>query len=243
MRVGVFDSGIGGLTVLKTLIDNYPNNEYIYYGDTLNLPYGNKTKEELNLLASKDVEFLLNKNVDIIIIACGTVSSNCLDYLKNKYQIPIYDIITPTINYLNNSNYKNIGIIATSRTIDSHIFKNNLNKDKTIYELSTPELVPLIESNNLDNLNTILDNYLKDYIDKLDILVLGCTHYPIILNNIDNYLDSKIKLLDMSIPILPILKQDNTSSINIYYSKLSNTIITNTKRILNNNNNITSCAS
>lgn len=236
MRVGIFDSGIGGLTVLKTLIDNYPNNEYIYYGDTLNLPYGNKTKEELNLLASKDIEFLLNKNVDIIIIACGTVSSNCLDYLKNKYQIPIYDIISPTINYLNNSNYKNIGIIATNRTIDSHIFKNNLNKDKTIYELSTPELVPLIESNNLDNLNTILDNYLKDYRDKLDILVLGCTHYPIIINNINNYLDNKIKLLDMSIPILPILKQDNTSSINIYYSKLSNTIITNTKRILNNTN-------
>ena len=135
MKVGIFDSGIGGLTVLKQLINKYPNNEYIYYGDTLNLPYGNKTKEQLIKLSDKDVQFLISKNVDIIIIACGTVSSNCLDYLKNKYNIPIYDIISPTIDYLNKSNYQNIGIIATNRTIDSHIFKNNINKN--IYEINT----------------------------------------------------------------------------------------------------------
>jgi len=104
MKVGIFDSGIGGLTVLKNLYKHYPNNEYIYFGDTLNLPYGTKTKEELKKLASNDVDFLLDKNVDIIIIACGTVSSNCINYLNHKYNIPIYDIISPTINYLNNSN-------------------------------------------------------------------------------------------------------------------------------------------
>ena len=129
MRVGVFDSGIGGLTVLKNIYKHYPNNEYIYFGDTLNLPYGNKTKEELNNLSSLDIEFLLSKKVDMIIIACGTISSNCIDYLKNKYNIPIYDIISPTINYLNNSNYQNIGVIATNATINSHIFKNNVNKE------------------------------------------------------------------------------------------------------------------
>ena len=76
MRIGIFDSGVGGLTVLKNLYKHYPNNEYIYFGDALNLPYGNKTKEELINLADKDVEFLINKNVDLIIIACGTISSN-----------------------------------------------------------------------------------------------------------------------------------------------------------------------
>ena len=238
MRVGIFDSGIGGLTVLHTLINEYPNNEYIYYGDTLNLPYGNKTKEQLIKLSDKDVQFLISENVDIIIIACGTVSSNCLDYLKNKYNIPIYDIISPTIDYLNKSNYQNIGIIATNRTIDSHIFKNNINKN--IYEINTPELVPIIENNNLDNLDNILDIYLKEYKDKLDILVLGCTHYPIISNYIDKYLNNKVKLLDMSTLLLDKLKQDNTSSINIYYSKINNTLIENTKRILNIENiNIT----
>ena len=234
MRVGIFDSGIGGLTVLHTLLNKYPNNEYIYYGDTLNLPYGNKTKEQLIKLSDKDVQFLISKNVDIIIIACGTVSSNCLDYLKNKYNIPIYDIISPTIDYLNKSNYQNIGIIATNRTIDSHIFKNNINKN--IYEINTPELVPIIENNNLDNLDNILDIYLKEYKDKLDILVLGCTHYPIISNYIDKYLNNRVKLLDMSTLLLDKLKQDNTSSINIYYSKINNTLIENTKIILNINN-------
>lgn len=234
MRVGIFDSGIGGLTVLHTLLNKYPNNEYIYYGDTLNLPYGNKTKEQLIKLSDKDVQFLISKNVDIIIIACGTVSSNCLDYLKNKYNIPIYDIISPTIDYLNKSNYQNIGIIATNRTIDSHIFKNNINKN--IYEINTPELVPIIENNNLDNLDNILDIYLKEYKNKIDILVLGCTHYPIISNYIDKYLNNKVKLLDMSTLLLDKLKQDNTSSINIYYSKINNTLIENTKRILNINN-------
>lgn len=234
MRVGVFDSGIGGLTVLRTLIKKYPNNEYIYYGDTLNLPYGSKTKEQLLKLAIKDIEFLLSKKVDVIIIACGTISSNCLEYLKNKYKIPIYDIISPTIEYLNNSNYQNIGIIATERTIDSHIFKNNLNKN--VYEIKTPELVPIIESNNLNNLDYILNTYLKDYKNKIDILVLGCTHYPIIYNNINKYLNNKVELLDMSNLLLDKLSDDKKSNIDIYFSKLSNPLIENIKRILNQDN-------
>ena len=238
MRVGIFDSGIGGLTVLKTFIKEYPNNEYIYFGDTLNLPYGNKTKEQLLELADKDVEFLINKNVDIIIIACGTVSSNCLDHLKNKYNIKIFDIISPTLEYLNNSNHQNIGVIATNRTIDSHIFKNNVNKN--VYEINTPELVPLIENNNLDNIENLLDNYLKEYKNKIDILVLGCTHYPVIYNNINKYLNNKISLLDMSIPLINKISNKNLSnnkkSINIYYSKISDILIKNTKRILNQEN-------
>ena len=87
MRIGLFDSGIGGLTVLKTLINKYPNNEYFYYGDTLNVPYGNKSKDELCILAKKNIDFLISKWVELIIIACGTLSSNCLDYLKNESYI------------------------------------------------------------------------------------------------------------------------------------------------------------
>lgn len=234
MRIGVFDSGIGGLSVLKNLYKHYPNNEYIYYGDTINLPYGSKTKEELNRLSAQDVEFLLDKKVDIIIIACGTVSSNCLDYLKNRYHVPIYDIITPTINYLNNSNYSNIGVIATERTIDSKVFKNNINKN--IQEIKTPLLVPLIENNKLDELDNVLDNYLKEYIDKIDILVLGCTHYPIIKDSINKYFNNKVELLDMSNLLLDKIKDDKNSSITIYFSKLNDTLINNTRKILNINN-------
>lgn len=231
MRVGVFDSGIGGLTVLKNIYTHFPNNEYIYYGDTLNLPYGSKTKEELYQLASKDIEFLLEKKVDIIVIACGTVSSNCIDYLKNKYQTPIYDIISPTIEYLNKCNYSNIGVIATERTIDSKVFKNNINKN--IKEIKTPLLVPLIENNNKEELEKVLDNYLNECIDQIDLLVLGCTHYPIIKEDINKYFKNKVELLDMSNLLLDKLKEDNTSDLTIYFSKLNDTLINNTNKILN----------
>lgn len=230
MKIGIFDSGIGGLTVLKNLYKHYPNNEYIYYGDTINLPYGNRTKKELQELSSNDIEFLLSKNVDVIFIACGTVSSNCIDYLKNKYNIPIYDIISPTIRYLNTSSYQNIGIIATNATIDSHVFKNNVNKN--LYEIKTPEFVPMIENNDTEYLINTIDNYLNEYKNKIDILVLGCTHYPLIKDSLNTYFNNQIPLLDMSELLLDKLKDNNTSSINIYYSKLNDTIINNTKKIL-----------
>lgn len=230
MKVGIFDSGIGGLTVLKNLYKHYPNNEYIYYGDTLNLPYGTKTKEELKILATNDINFLLSKKVDIIIIACGTVSSNCINYLNNKYNLPIYDIISPTINYINHSKYKNIGVIATNATIDSHIFKKNLNKN--VYEIKTPDFVPIIENNRYHELDSSIDKYLKPYKDKIDVLVLGCTHYPIIKEHIQNYFNNNIELFDMSKPLLKKLSNDTTSSIAIYYSKLNETLLNNTRSIL-----------
>lgn len=230
MRIGLFDSGIGGLTVLRTLIKKYPHNDYIYYGDTLNLPYGSKTKEELFALASKNIEFLINKKVDMIIIACGTVSSNCLNELKQQYQLPIYSIVEPTIDYLNNSNYHNIGVIATEATINSHIFKNNLNK--TVYEIKTPKLVPLIENNDLASIQAVLHEYLKDEIDKIDVLVLGCTHYPIIKDQI-KAITNNISIIDMS-DLVKLNNNQGNGVVEIYFSKLNDNIIKNTKKILGN---------
>lgn len=232
MKIGIFDSGIGGLTVLKRLYESYPNNEYIYFGDTKNLPYGSKTKEELLKLAVNDIEFLLKHNVDIIIIACGTISANCYNYLKNKYKIPIYDIISPTIKYINNSKYKNIGIIATEATINSHIFKNNI--EKTTYEIKTKDFVPIIEQKQYNILNSTIDAYLHSYKDKIDLLVLGCTHYPIIKKNLNEYFNNKVKILDMSETLSEIIKDNNKSSINIYFSKLTKENINYAKTILNN---------
>lgn len=230
MRIGLFDSGIGGLTVLKTLLQKYPNNEYIYYGDTLNVPYGNKNKSQLLKLAIDNISFLQEFNIDIIIIACGTISANCLDELKQVVSIPIYDIITPTIEYLNNSNYKHIGIIATKATIDSHIFKLKINK--SVYEIATPELVPIIENNQNNKLNSILNRYLNNYQNIFDALVLGCTHYPIIKDYIKNNLSNNIAIIDMSNFLT--ITDGNNKQVDIYFSKLNNHIIKNTKRILQN---------
>lgn len=230
MRIGLFDSGVGGLTVLKTLQKKYPHNEYIYYGDTLNIPYGDKSKEELLNLAKNNVAFLLRKKVDMIIVACGTVSSNCLDIIKKENTIPIYSILEPTIDYLNKSNYENILVIATHATINSHIFKNNVKKN--IYELETPKLVPIIESGDYTDLNKILHSYLDDYKNKIDALVLGCTHYPIIKEKIKKIINAN--LLDMSDYIN--INNGNKSNLELYFSKIDDKITNNTKKILNLNN-------
>ena len=228
MKIGVFDSGIGGLTVLKRLIDKYPNNEYIYYGDTKNIPYGDKSIDELKVLASNIVEFLIKREVDMIVIACGTVSSNLSDYLKEKYNVKIVDIISPVINYLNNSEYEKIGVIATNATIKSKIFSKSLNKD--IKEVACPMFVPIIENNNLSELEKYLDTYLNDLKDR-DIIVLGCTHYPIIKNEINKYLNNNVRLLDMAECIDDITNEEK-SNLELYFSKIDNKLIDNVNSIL-----------
>ena len=228
MKVGLFDSGIGGLTVLKKLIDKYPNNEYIYYGDTKNIPYGDKTINELKMLASNNIDFLLKKEVDMIIIACGTVSSNLTDYLKNKYNIKIVDIISPTINYINNNSYKNIGVIATNSTINSKVFSTNIKKEVT--EIACPNFVPFIEKNNITEVKKYFDEYLLP-LKKCDLIVLGCTHYPIIKEEINEYFNNEIKLLDMSECINDI-SNGNKSSINLYFTNLNEITISNINNIL-----------
>ena len=228
MKIGVFDSGIGGLTVLKRLIKKYPNNEYIYYGDTKNIPYGNKSIEELKMLSSNIIEFLISKKVDLIVIACGTVSSNLCYYLKDKYSIKIIDIVTPTINYINKSNYKNITVLATQRTVDSKIFSKNINK--SVKEIPCPEFVPLIENNDFDNLNYYLDEYLKE-IKNNDLIVLGCTHYPIIKDKISNYFKNNVKILDMA-ECIDIIQNETINKVDLYFSELSDTIVNNINKIL-----------
>ncbi len=233
MRIGMFDSGIGGLTVLKNLIKKYPNNEYIYFGDTLNNPYGNKTIEELKELSTNIINFLVNKKVDIIIIACGTISSNLSSYLKDNYDIPIIDIITPTIDYLNNSNLNKIGVIATQATVNSKIFSSRINKD--IKEVACPMLVPFIENNNIDEINNYIHEYLNELKDR-EVIVLGCTHYPIIKEKIKEYFNNKIKLLDMSDCLSISNIEDSNKKIELYFSKINIEIENNIKKIIDDEN-------
>ena len=175
MKIGLFDSGLGGINVLNELLKTYPNNEYIYYGDTKNLPYGNKTKEELLSFAKEIISFFEKKQVDLIIIACGTMSSNCLKEIKEMTNIKVIDIISPTINYLKEKEYNKILVFGTNRTIESHIFSNKLSN---VIEIPTPEFVPMIENNNIDE--NIIKNYFK-YYQNIDYLILGCTHYLLLI--------------------------------------------------------------
>ena len=227
MRIGIFDSGIGGINVLSCIRKKYPNNDYIYFGDTKNLPYGNKTKEELLNLASSAIEFLLTKNVDMIIIACGTISSNCYLELKEKYHLPIYDIISPTIEYLNKSDYQNIGVIGTNKTIESNIFSL---PNRNVKMKATPSFVPIIENNLvLEKENEIIDELAV--FKGSDILVLGCTHYPSLKEVIDKI---PINTLDMGEVLTNKLEIENNGNktCELYFSLISVNLINNIDKIL-----------
>ena len=228
MKIGLFDSGIGGLNVLKEFINKYPDNHYIYYGDTLNVPYGEKSKEELLNLSSKIIEFFEEKQVSLIIIACGTVSSTCLEELRKKTAIPIFDIISPTINYLKREKFKNILVFGTKRTIASHIFKNNLDN---VVEVATPEFVIMLENNNIDT------NTIKNYIDSnrnIDALVLGCTHYPLLIEEFKKYLDSGVAIIDMGKVLVNAisLKHNNTFKLEMYFTKIDDNLRLNINKII-----------
>ena len=232
MRIGLFDSGVGGLTVLKSFIKYHPNNEYYYYGDTLNVPYGDKSVDELYTCVKKILEYLKEKKVDIIVIACRNVSANLYDRLKEEIDIPIYSVISELPEYMEKNNYKNTLVMATNATINSHIFKKNIKNN--IIEVACPKLVPLIEEQNYREIDNALNEYLKD-IDGIDSIILGCTHYPIIKEQIENKIAKKIDIIDMGeVLAKKINVLDSFHKIDLYFSKKTIGLDNNVNLILKN---------
>ena len=236
MKIGVFDSGIGGLTVLKELIKYHPNQEYIYVGDNKNLPYGDKTKEELLSLSSRIIDFFIKEKVDIILIACGTVSSNVYKELKRKYKVPILNIIDATTTKIKQDNIKSLAALATQATINSHIFKSKL-KDINVIEISCGAFVPLIEG-TMDI--KFKDIYIKQYLkeikkDKINNIVLGCTHYPLLEQDIKNYLGD-VNIYNMgTIFVNSIYLKQGKSGLDIYFTDNNQELNNKVNYILGNN--------
>lgn len=217
MRIGVFDSGIGGLTVLKKIREAYPNNDYIYYGDNKNVPYGNKTKEQLITLGKNCIQFLKEKNVDFIIVACGTLSSNCTKELKEEFP-NLSNITDSTFKFFNESSYQKIGVLATPATISTHVFKTHLKNN--VIEVSCPLFAEYIEKGLINNeeFQRAMESYLEPLKD-VDAIILGCTHYPFIENEISEFYNNKIPIFNMADFILPIIKENQgNSSVQIYFS-------------------------
>ena len=199
MILGIFDSGLGGLTVLKEVLVNNSFDRIVYYGDTARVPYGDKDIDTLRKYARDDITFLLEKKCDEIIVACGTVSSTVLNEIKDDYDIKISGIIDAACKgAINVSKNKKIGVIATSATINTHVFKNNL-KGYDVYEVACPKFVPLIENNLIDSKQ--MDDYIDEYLsvfkkENVDTLILGCTHYPLLANKINKYFGGKVSLVN-----------------------------------------------
>lgn len=189
--IGVFDSGIGGLTVYKELQKVLPEENFVYFGDTARLPYGSKSKNTVLKFSIQIVDFLIQQKAKLIVIGCNTASSTAYNHLIKSYDIPLIDVIRPTVRYIN-SKYGSsvIGIIGTIGTINSGTYESELwklNKKLKIYKQSCPLFVPLVENGwqNTDVAVLIAEKYLNSIKKKpLDVLILGCTHYPLLRNTI-----------------------------------------------------------
>jgi len=215
MRVGVFDSGAGGLTVAKSLIENPIFNEIIYYGDTARVPYGTKDSNTIIRYSLEAIEFFNNFNVDILITACNTVSAYGLDSMRDKAKYPVYGVIEPGILALSKKiedKDAKILIIATRATINSSKYQNELKElgYKNIDALQTGMLVPIVEEGILSG--PVLDEMLKYYfknIDTPDAIILGCTHFPLIADAISSYFNNKPLLIHSGDAIVEYLQDKN----------------------------------
>lgn len=194
--IGIFDSGVGGLTVLTSLRKQLPQENIIYIGDNLHCPYGNKTKEQLLSYTKRICHYFISQNVKMIVLACNTTSANVLNELQTLFpDIPIVGVIHSTVHDFLVREKKNVLVIATHATIQSHKYREMIekyNQQINVFELETPQLVPLIESGEYKNgISSVLNEYLLKYKDKIDSLILGCTHYPIVLDQIVEVLGEK----------------------------------------------------
>lgn len=211
--IGVFDSGVGGLTVLAEIRKNLPNENIIYLGDTKNFPYGNRSKEEIIEFAIQNVEILIRKEVKVIIIACGTATSQALDILKQKYDIPIIGIIEPTTEYVKSQNYQDIGVIATEGTIRSGAWEKKL-KEKIpeikVTNKACPMLATIAEEGKAQSAEgrQVIKEYMKPFKEKhIDKIILGCTHYPIYEKIIREELGYKVELINTGVTVSKYLQQ------------------------------------
>lgn len=201
--IGIFDSGVGGLTVAKAVNELLPNEQIIYFGDTAHAPWGDKSAKAITGYATSICELLLTHKCKVIIVACNSASAVALDAI-NKYianKTPLLNVITPTIEYLaHNYQSQTIGLIGTKQTINSKIYQQQLAKyNIKVNAIATPLLVPIIEEDLIKH--EILNLAIKEYLQQpalrnISALVLGCTHYPLIKPAINNYYNNTIEIID-----------------------------------------------
>ncbi|MFH1502458.1 MAG: glutamate racemase [Candidatus Eisenbacteria bacterium] len=201
--IGVFDSGIGGLTVVAEIMRQLPNEEIVYFGDTARLPYGPKSPETVTQFAIEDTDFLLSRGVKMVVVACNTASSVAIDALASRYELPVIGVIRPgALAAVSSTLDGRIGVIGTEGTIASHAYRREiakLDREAEVVEQSCPLFVPLAEEGWTDREVTLViaHEYLTPLRDSgVDVVVLGCTHYPILKGTIGKVFGPNVKLID-----------------------------------------------
>lgn len=212
--IGVFDSGLGGLTVLKEIAAMMPGESIAYFGDCGRIPYGTKSKETVIKYALQDTRFLLTKDIKMVVIACNTASATGYEIIKGKFNIPVIEVINPGAKAaVKETKNKKVGIIGTKGTIKSNVYEeviNKLDNDIEIYSKACPLFVQLVEEGWWDNDITlrIAREYLIPLKEKnIDTLVLGCTHYPLIYNIISKVMGNGVKLISSGEEVAKVVRK------------------------------------
>lgn len=201
--IGLLDSGVGGLTVLKAVKDRLPGESFVYIGDTKRCPYGNRTKEEIITYTLELVQFLLEQHVKMIVIACNTATAHALEIVRSKVDIPVIGVVGPgSAAAAQASGSKEIGVLATVSTVESGFYEQSLlEEDKTVQvkSLACPEFVDIVEENDYESLRAkkLVEEKLAGFKTlKMDTVILGCTHFPLLAPFIQETLGEDIDLID-----------------------------------------------
>jgi len=221
--IGIFDSGLGGLTVLKSLEKILPNESFIYFGDTAHVPYGTKSAETVVRYSQSIMDFFQKHDTKAVVIACNTASAVAFQHLKQLYDVPIFDVVTPSVEFaIHNTKNKNIGVVGTFSTIYSNAYTKmfqKLSSNCNVKEIACPLFVPIIEEGWADTniAKSIAETYLNEFQNiNIDTLILGCTHYPIMVNTIQKVLSNQINLVfsgkTVGIKLKAYLKKQNIES-------------------------------
>lgn len=218
--IGVFDSGLGGLTAVKQIMKLLPNESIVYFGDTGRVPYGTRSKETILKYTHSDINFLLSHDVKIIVIACGTASSAALPHIKQEFDVPIVGVVDATgYEAVRVTKNKRIGIIGTTATINSGAYRKyikNYDSEIETFEKACPLFVPLVENGHFDTPVTelVIDEYLRDIRDAgVDTLIMGCTHYPLLRAAISRYMGSDVQLISPGEEVAKYLKKKLNSDL------------------------------
>jgi len=211
--LGIFDSGVGGLTVVRAVQELLPAEYIVYLGDTARVPYGSKSPQTIRQFALEDARYLIECGVKAVVVACNTASAHGLAELRDCLKVPVIGVIEPGVEaVLSDQAAQRVGIIATRGTIRSHAYQHALAQRRTgllIHAIATPLLVPLVEEDWIDHEATavILDAYLKPLVNKgIDTLLLACTHYPLLIPVLKSRLPSGLRLVDSAITCAEFLK-------------------------------------
>ncbi|MBI4036014.1 glutamate racemase [Candidatus Daviesbacteria bacterium] len=211
--IGIFDSGIGGLTVTKEIVKLLPHESIIYIGDTARVPYGTRSKEVITKFAKQLVNFLLKRKVKFLVVACNTISSVALDEIKKISPVPVIGVIIPAAKKATEeTKNKKIGVIGTQGTIASYAYEKEIKKINLkikVVATACPLFVSLAEEGLGDHpaAKLLAKDYLEEIISSgVDILILGCTHYPLLLETIRNVVGPKVNIVDSAVPTAQQLK-------------------------------------